>query len=119
MVEGPQSREEPRSWRWAVLGPCHLPPLGQHMLWRFWRALGTDDSLAFPFQQERSEAPCQPVVTGTYLCHLPPFWDLEDKPDMLTPLKTSQPLSPTGGSHCAPLVRPQVPSPTSAAIPLP
>lgn len=38
---------------------------------------------------------------------------------MLVPLKTSQPLSPTASSHRAPLARPQVPSPTSSAIPLP
>lgn len=60
-----------------------------------------------------------PVVAGTYVHRLPPFWDLEGEPDVLVPLKTSQSLSPTAGSHHATLMWTQVLSPTSSATPAP
>lgn len=87
------------------------------MLGRCQRALYPSDSLTFPFQQQRSEALCQPVVNIYITCPL--FRNLDDEPGVLVPLKTLQLLSLTASSHRATLVRPQLLSTMFSAIPLP
>lgn len=51
------------------------------------KALGTNDLLAFPFQQQTSGPPCQAVVPGIYLHGLPGA-----KPALSRPPSNSRPV---------------------------